>query len=98
MLSEPESDSIVVDEEYAVGDSASGYGGKHNRLNVDYNFGWFISQFKSNNGDTHRGLFGQGYSFGYQHVFKRGHGFGVNFVKENGPDCISTYFLGRIVC
>ena len=72
-----------------------GYGGKHNSVKADFNCGWFISKFEDRYGDTHRGIFGTGFSASYEHVFKPGVGFGLNYIMENGnEDDIETVFLG----
>ena len=72
-----------------------GYGGKHNAVKADFNCGWFISEFEDRYGDSHRGIFGTGFSVSYEHVFKPGVGFGLNYIMENGnEDDIETVFLG----
>ena len=72
-----------------------GYGGKHNSVKADFNCGWFISKFEDRYGDTHRGIFGTGLSVSYEHVFKPGIGFGLNYIMENGnEDDIKTHFVG----
>ena len=55
-----------------------GFGGKLNSVKADFNCGWFISEFVDRNGDSHRGLFGDGMSLMYEHVFNKGYGFGIN--------------------
>ena len=73
----------------------AGYGGKHNSVKADFNCGWFISKFEDRYGDTHRGIFGTGLSVSYEHVFKPGIGFGLNYIMENGnEDNIKTNFVG----
>ena len=72
-----------------------GYGGKHNAVKADFNCGWFISKFEDRYGDSHRGIFGTGFSVSYEHVFKPGVGFGLNYIMENGnEDDIKTQFIG----
>lgn len=46
----------------SVSQETIGFGGKHNRIKMDYNFGWFISKILDKKGDSHRGLFGTGLS------------------------------------
>ena len=73
----------------------AGYGGKHNSVKADFNCGWFISKFEDKYGDSHRGIFGTGFSASYEHVFKPGVGFGLNYIMENGNKYdIETIFLG----
>lgn len=72
-----------------------GFGGKHNSVKADFNCGWFISEFEDKYGDSHRGIFGTGFSVSYEHVFKPGVGFGLNYIMENGnEDDIKTQFIG----
>lgn len=73
----------------------AGYGGKHNSVKADFNCGWFISEFEDLSGKGHRGIFGTGFSVSYEHVFKPGVGFGLNYIMENGnEDGIKTQFVG----
>lgn len=73
----------------------AGYGGKHNSVKADFNCGWFISKFEDRYGNSHRGIFGTGFSVSYEHVFKPGVGFGLNYIMENGnEDDIKTQFIG----
>ena len=73
-----------------------GFGGKHNSVKADFNCGWFISKFEDRYGDSHRGIFGTGFSVSYEHVFKPGVGFGLNYIMENGnEDDIKTQFIGH---
>ena len=45
-------------------------------------------------GDGHRGIFGCGFSLMYEHVFKKGYGFGINGILENGEgNDIETFVL-----
>lgn len=85
-------DSISYDV-VPVSKSTIGFGGKHNRIKTDYNFGWFISKFIDKNGNGHRGLFGLGLSLSYEHVFKSGYGFGIHGIleKKGAEEIISGY-------
>ena len=72
-----------------------GFGGKLNCVKTDFNLGWFISDFEDRDGDKHSGLFGTGFSVSYNHVFKQGFGFGLDYIMENGnDDNIKTQFIG----
>lgn len=76
-----------------------GFGGKHNRVKLDFDFGCYISEFVDRDGDGHRGIFACGVSIAYEHVFKSGYGFGLNFIRDFGSDCIMTQYLGpSFVC
>lgn len=71
-----------------------GFGGKHNAVKADFNCGWFISEFVDRNGDSHRGLFGDGMSLMYEHVFNKGYGFGINGIFEKKPGEVYTGMIG----
>lgn len=72
-----------------------GFGGKLNSVKADFNLGWFISEFEDGYGDKHSWLFGTGFSVSYNHVFKQGFGFGLDYIMENGnDDNIKTQFIG----
>lgn len=72
----------------SVSQETIGFGGKHNRIKMDYNFGWFISKILDKKGDSHRGLFGTGLSVSYEHVFRAGYGFGLHGILERSGSLI----------
>ena len=65
-------------------DENYGFGGKKNDIKIDFNCGWFLSEFVDRYGEGHRGLFGCGFSLMYEHVFNKGYGFGINAIYEQG--------------
>ena len=74
-----------------------GFGGKHNCVKTDFNCGWFISKFEDRYALE---ILIMVFSFwvfsaSYEHVFKPGVGFGLNYIMENGnEDDIKTQFIG----
>ena len=82
--SEDSDENNVVAAPHYSTDEYVGFGGKKNDVKLDFNFGWYISEFVDRSGDSHRGLFGCGFSLMYEHVFKKGYGFGVNAIYEGG--------------
>ena len=80
-------------------DTYFGFGGKKNCVKADYNFGWFISKIIDKDGKGHRGLFGDGISLMYEHVFKNGWGFGINGIFEKKTEEVYTGMIGpSLVC
>lgn len=76
-------ENVVAPPHYSTDDYV-GFGGKKNDVKLDFNFGWFISEFVDRHGEGHRGIFGGGMSLMYEHVFNKGYGFGVNGIYEQG--------------
>lgn len=74
-------ENVVVAPHYST-DEYVGFGGKKNDIKLDFNFGWYISEFVDTDGDGHRGIFGTGFSLMYEHVFNKGYGFGINGIYE----------------
>ena len=77
-------DAVSAPAPHYSTDDYVGFGGKKNDVKLDFNFGWFISEFMDRDGDGHRGIFGAGMSLMYEHVFNKGYGFGVNAIFEQG--------------
>ncbi len=92
--SEDSDENEVVSAPHYSTDDYVGFGGKKNCVKADFNFGWFISEFVDKDRDGHRGLFGDGISLMYEHVFSKGYGFGINGIFEKKTEEVYTGMIG----